>query len=461
MSRLRDCVAGARPYLTQSLNASWSVPRELLRPPPRQCFSVCARKHQQEPVRQRYGTANEPPPHLFGRTEPKDTTQSPAPAPPPGPAAESSAKEQEQKQAQQTFISPQQRQADDQEELPSFPEAHQASSEPTTELIRTPSPMAFNMPPPGSTTNHNLNTLSPPDPSTALAAILRRSADQPGSSSSSSQPQARQQQSLPPPEDSAEEKPPHLEAPPYVHHFDTYTLVSSLQDSNTFTPDQSITLMKAVRSLLASHMDLARDGLVSKSDAEMTTYLTRAASSELRTEMSQRRKSGVEAMRAERTQLQHEVEVLSQRITAETSALKDELKGMFDDRKMAARMERRRMENATQELNYRITIALNSEMRQEVEGLRFILTRRTVLALAGIVMMCVGMLQAVRIAKARKERQLDEQEKRRRQEGLAAGLPGTGERLDVERGVAAVGASGDADRGGGGRADDAGLVSLG
>ena len=65
----------------------------------------------------------------------------------------------------------------------------------------------------------------------------------------------------------SEHKPPHLQAPPYVHHFDTFTLVRDLQKGG-FTQDQSVTLMKAVRSLLSLNLDVARDGLISKSDVE-------------------------------------------------------------------------------------------------------------------------------------------------------------------------------------------------
>lgn len=66
---------------------------------------------------------------------------------------------------------------------------------------------------------------------------------------------------------SDEHKPPHLQAPPYVHHFDTYSLVKDLE-KGSFTPDQSVTLMKAVRGLLAINLDVAKEGLVSKSDVE-------------------------------------------------------------------------------------------------------------------------------------------------------------------------------------------------
>lgn len=91
-------------------------------------------------------------------------------------------------------------------------------------------------------------------------------------------------------------------------------------------------------------MALAREGLVSKSNVENETYLFRAACSELKTEIGNARKGEMERMRQERGQLQHEVDILGQRLSQETGGLKDELKGLFDDRKMAVRMEQRAME---------------------------------------------------------------------------------------------------------------------
>jgi hypothetical protein len=61
--------------------------------------------------------------------------------------------------------------------------------------------------------------------------------------------------------------PPHLQAPRYVHHFDTWSLVRDLDDGS-FRTDQSVTLMKAVRQILADNMELARQALVSKSNVE-------------------------------------------------------------------------------------------------------------------------------------------------------------------------------------------------
>ncbi len=65
----------------------------------------------------------------------------------------------------------------------------------------------------------------------------------------------------------------------------------------------------------------------------------------MKTEIQNSRKKNDEAMRRERTLLQHEVDILNQKLTQELLTLKDDLKGMFDDRKMSVRMEQRTMES--------------------------------------------------------------------------------------------------------------------
>jgi hypothetical protein len=68
---------------------------------------------------------------------------------------------------------------------------------------------------------------------------------------------------------------PHLHPPPFVHNFDTYTLVKEVEKGG-FTPEQAITAMKAVRMLLANNLEVAKMGLVSKSDVENVSLMIRA-----------------------------------------------------------------------------------------------------------------------------------------------------------------------------------------
>ncbi|EGC49789.1 conserved hypothetical protein [Histoplasma capsulatum var. duboisii H88] len=181
--------------------------------------------------------------------------------------------------------------------------------------------------------------------------------------------------------DSQHHKPPHLSPHPYVHHFDTYSLVKDLGRSG-FTEEQSVSIMKAIRGLLADNLELARKGLISKSDVENETYLFQAACSELRNSLQTSRNAAIQAQRSQRAQLQHELDILTQRMTQELAGLKDDLKEMFDDQKISTRELQRSLDTAIQELNYQITVSLNSDGKSEVEGLRWILTRRAALAIA-------------------------------------------------------------------------------
>jgi hypothetical protein len=65
---------------------------------------------------------------------------------------------------------------------------------------------------------------------------------------------------------------PHLHPPQYVHNFDSYTLVKEVEKGG-FTHEQAVTAMKAVRGLLAKNLDVAKEGLVSKSDVENVSFV--------------------------------------------------------------------------------------------------------------------------------------------------------------------------------------------
>jgi hypothetical protein len=174
---------------------------------------------------------------------------------------------------------------------------------------------------------------------------------------------------------------PHLEASPYEHHFDTYSLVQQLAIEG-FSQEQAITVMKAIRLMLAVNLDIAKEGLVSKSDTENETYLFRAACSELRTTLQIARQSEIQKQRTTRAQLQHEADILNQKVTQDIKSLQEDLKVMYNDRKMSLEEERRLVNSKISELNYEITVLLNSDSKSEVEGLRWVLTRRAALAIA-------------------------------------------------------------------------------
>lgn len=76
------------------------------------------------------------------------------------------------------------------------------------------------------------------------------------------------------------------------------------------------------------------------------TYLFTAACSELSTEIKNNRRLEEEQLRQQRTHLQHEVDILAQSLNQELHTLNDNVRGSFNDRKMAVREEQKVVESA-------------------------------------------------------------------------------------------------------------------
>ncbi|KAJ5757423.1 uncharacterized protein N7511_006117 [Penicillium nucicola] len=191
---------------------------------------------------------------------------------------------------------------------------------------------------------------------------------------------------------SSDDRPPHLSPAPYVHHFDTYSLVQELSKGG-FSNEHSTTIMKAVRAILQNNLTLANESLTSKSDVENEEYLFKAACSELQSSLQTARNSEVQHQRSSRTQLQHDTDIISQRLSQELAGMRDEIKGMFNDHKMVTREQQRTIDTSVQELNYKITVSLNSDGKSEIEGLRWILTRRAALTIAICAFMIIVFLK--------------------------------------------------------------------
>ncbi|RDA92878.1 hypothetical protein CP533_2898 [Ophiocordyceps camponoti-saundersi (nom. inval.)] len=195
--------------------------------------------------------------------------------------------------------------------------------------------------------------------------------------------------------------------PPYVHHFDSYSLVKQLQGGG-YTQQQATTAMKGIRTLLALNLDVAQESLVSKSDVENESYLFTAACSELSTEIKNNRRLQHEQTRQQRTLLQHEMDILTQSLNQELLTLNDSVRGMFNDRTMAVREEQKAVESAIQKINYKMSILLSSDCKSEIEGLRWVLIRRSVLGILFMAMLALAVLRYASYVGQQRRRQDEE-----------------------------------------------------
>lgn len=66
---------------------------------------------------------------------------------------------------------------------------------------------------------------------------------------------------------------------------------------------------------------------------------------------------------------------------------------MLNDRRMEVRMQSQNRDGEISELNYKISVVLGSEQKSEVEGLRWVLTRRAAMAIGLMAVLILGSLR--------------------------------------------------------------------
>lgn len=361
------------PFLYPMLARGLEIPGVRSAKAARRALHSSSRRKQADTQPQRYGTANEPPAHLGGGK---------SLGPPTTPRVEERAK------ALPRIGEELQHDGEVENETVAGDGVGAEKREPTT--IDGSVAMYTSQPHAGVGMGEARNTTSGSSEEKPKESLLETVPESTPSSNESSD--APDEKTTPSSDTDSTPKAPHMDTPRYVHHFDSYSLVQQLEDAS-WTEDQAITIMKSMRLMLSENITLAREALVSKSQVENETYLFRAACAELKTEVTSRRKAEQEKMRTERTQLQHEIEILGQKLGQESAAMKDEIRGMFDDRKMAVRNEQRNTESKVQKLNYQITVDLQADAKSEVEGLRWVMTRRVIIALGSVIFMVIGSLK--------------------------------------------------------------------
>lgn len=140
---------------------------------------------------------------------------------------------------------------------------------------------------------------------------------------------------------------------------------------------------------------------------------------------------------------------------------------MLNDRRMAVRAQSQTRDGEISELNYKISVVLGSEQKSEVEGLRWVLTRRAAMAIG---LMAVLILGSLRYGSWKMHER--EGEARRKKEAVAAGSQGggtgsagagvgTGANFTVSSREMGTQTGGEENGGLGGKSESVGYVSLG
>lgn len=185
------------------------------------------------------------------------------------------------------------------------------------------------------------------------------------------------------------------------HYFDTYQIYTQLKSAN-FTDAQSDVIMRAVRDLLSDRLLHCSEENIDKSGADNEAYLFEAACSELRTEVQKFREMQTAEYTSNLARLQREVEILQQELNESMTTLKSETDLDINDRKNQTIEEESLVNLEIQELNNRIAVEIISDLKSEIESLRWQTTRR---GLSAVVFVAFSVLVGISFT-AKKDAQL-------------------------------------------------------
>lgn len=172
--------------------------------------------------------------------------------------------------------------------------------------------------------------------------------------------------------------------PSQVYHFDTQKIYSTLKYAGC-TRGQADIVMRTLRDMIGEFVKDCQDSSVPNSAGANEAYLFDAASSEMRNDIGTYRLGQLAQHRSGLARLQRGVEILEHEATEMASELKSDLDIEFHERKNAARDEENTINMRIQELHHKISTRLNSELKSEIENLRWQITRRSLTAIGTVV----------------------------------------------------------------------------
>lgn len=180
-----------------------------------------------------------------------------------------------------------------------------------------------------------------------------------------------------------------------THYFDTNKIYTGLRFSG-FTEGQAEIIMRAMRDILTERLEAVREESITQAAADNDAYLFEAARSELRTEVQKLRELQSAEYGSNLARLQRDVEIAHQELNESITTMKSGIDLDINDRKNSNQQEASLVDMRLQELNNRISIDIVSDMKSEIEALRWQTTRR---GLTAVTFVLAAMLIGISLGK--------------------------------------------------------------
>ncbi|KAF8165411.1 hypothetical protein B0H34DRAFT_237855 [Crassisporium funariophilum] len=179
---------------------------------------------------------------------------------------------------------------------------------------------------------------------------------------------------------------PTYSSPP----FHTHAFFAALK--KTFPEESARSLMRATRALLVDRIGKVRREGLTVEDLDNQAYLFRAALSELRAEMTMSTKNDSASIRTAVGALRREVDRLDVKMKEDIGTLKHEIQMELDTRKNDVKADLKQQDISIEMLLNKAIVSV-SDMRTDVEEIRWDNMRKAVVTLSAFVLVIIIMME--------------------------------------------------------------------
>lgn len=180
-----------------------------------------------------------------------------------------------------------------------------------------------------------------------------------------------------------------------LYYFDTFKIYTTLRFSG-FTEGQADVILRAIRDMLGARLEECKEEGVPTTGVDNEAYLFEAACSELKTEVQKMREMQGADYMGNLARLQRDVEITQQELNEYMTTLKSGMDLDINDHKNATKEEEALVHLEIQELHNKIAIEIISDLKSEIEALRWQTTRR---GLAAVIFVASAVLVSLSASK--------------------------------------------------------------
>lgn len=173
-----------------------------------------------------------------------------------------------------------------------------------------------------------------------------------------------------------------------------------------FTERQSDVILRLINTNLTTNLDKIQEKVLSTNELENELYLFEAAQSELRVEIKTARESDLRTLEIEKSTMENTINEELDTLNKLHLMSKNDSQVVINDQTSENTLLQKTLKKKIHELNNKISTDINGDIKSEIEGLRWHITRSGLMA---VLVLVFAIMVGVNVSKKKSEKEAPQQ----------------------------------------------------